>query len=92
MPWFRNPNESSSVEQLGAQRMELAIQSLPEHLQAVVRMRRYEGLTVPQSAERLNLSERDTLRKLARAMALITMHLGEQHRVAQAAKGTLPFP
>lgn len=91
MPWFLNPNESSSVEQICAQRMELAIQSLPEDLQVVVRLRRYEGLTVPQSAERLGLSEQDILRKLARAMARITMHLGEQDRAAKAGKGILPF-
>ena len=91
MPWFRNPIESSSVRQICAQRMELAIQSLPKDLQAVVRMRRSEGLTVPQSAERLGLTEQDTLRKLARAMALITMHLGEQDRAAEAGKGTPPY-
>lgn len=91
MPWFRKPTGNPRIEQLCAQRMELAIQSLPHDLQVVVRMRRSERLTVPQSAERLGLSEQDTLCKLARAMALITMHLGEQDRTAEAGKGIPPF-
>lgn len=72
MSWFRKPTKRPDIEQ----RIALAIQSLPEELQAVVLLRRSEGLSVPQSAERLGPTEQEAWYRLARAMLLITLHLG----------------
>lgn len=84
MSWFKRPSQPFDTELNCSPQMALAIRSLPDKLQTVVRMRRVESLSVPQTAERLGLTEQETLRLLARAMAHITMHLGEQERAAQA--------
>jgi DNA-directed RNA polymerase specialized sigma24 family protein len=84
MPWFQRPSQPFDTELNCSAHMALAIRSLPDELQTAVRLRRVESLTVAQTAERLGLTEQETLRLLARAMARITMHLGEQERAAQA--------
>ena len=91
MPWFKRPSQPFDTELNCSAQMALAIRSLPEELQTAVRLRRAEGLTVPQTAERLGLTEQETLRLLARAMFRITVHLGEQERAAQAEQAQRRF-
>lgn len=61
-------------------RLARAIGSLPDAEHEVFRLARYEGLTVPEIAARLNIAEHRVLALLSRAMILIGRSVRRQER------------
>lgn len=81
MIWNRPPrSDRTASEVVAPPSIAKAIETLPADLRAIVLMRRSEGISTADIATRLGLDEHQTLRLLARAMALITMELGIQER------------
>ena len=87
----------SRLANIGARTIQTAYITFQDQFQAITERARsrfdtqdWAGLQ-DDTAERLGLTEQETLRLLARAMARITMHLGEQERAAQAEQARQRF-
>jgi RNA polymerase sigma-70 factor (ECF subfamily) len=59
------------------QRIELAIQSLPEKCRMVFELNRMEGLKYAQIAEKMGISIKTVEAQMSKALSVLREHLGE---------------